>query len=69
MIAALSLDLLVVHVLVPRGLNVRSRENRTACGAQLEPRRRWSTSARAIRELRLHTCLACVHALAPRRAA
>lgn len=69
MIAALSLDLLVVHVLVPRGLNVRSGENRTACGTLLQPRRRWTTSARAIRDLRLHTCLACVHALAPARAA
>ena len=69
MIAALSLDLLVVHVLVPSGVNVRSAANHTACGSLLVPRRRWSTSSRVIRDLRLHTCLACVHALAPRRAA
>jgi hypothetical protein len=69
MIAALSIESLVVHVLVPCGLNVRSRENRTACGALLEPRRRWTTSARTIRDLRMHTCLQCVHALAPARAA
>lgn len=65
MIAAISRDSLTVHVLVPCGVNVRSAKNRTACGALLEPRRRWSTSARTIGELRLHTCLRCVHALAP----
>lgn len=68
-IAALSRETLVVHVVVPAGIDVRSRANRTVCGRLLEPRRRWSTSARTIRELRMHSCLACVYALAPRRAA
>lgn len=69
MIAALSHETLVVHVVVPCGINVRASANRTACGVLLSPRRRWSTSARMIRDLRLHTCLACIHALAPRSAA
>lgn len=68
MLAALSLDTLVVHVLLPRCVNTRSARNVTACGRLLAPRRRWSTSVQTMRDLRMHSCLACVHALAPRAA-